>query len=257
MKTHLAKLSLALLSTVFLFGCQEQGSGPVGPEGLGPEFDKPTCEGGTHCNHGDDGGSGSGQGTVDLDVGMVATGLALDMKESGKKLTANSQVSHGGLILNITTNFRKADGSPYGITDCVGDKLGDELTDDEWAGLLGELTTPWEASDIFIEIDKKGGGGLTVGGEATLASHLLLVQRDGTFDSDATTAIKVGRNEHSNELFVKWISSEGSVDVFEFTGPGVAVNAGDPTGGRAARIIVCTFDGPGELGNKVVMTVHR
>ena len=38
MKSHLAKLSLALLSTVFLLGCQEQGSSPVGPEGLGPEF---------------------------------------------------------------------------------------------------------------------------------------------------------------------------------------------------------------------------
>ena len=39
MKSHLAKVSLALLSTVFLLGCQEQGSGAVGPEGLGPELD--------------------------------------------------------------------------------------------------------------------------------------------------------------------------------------------------------------------------
>ena len=39
MKAHLAKVSLALLSTVFLLGCQEQGSGPVGPEG--PQFNKP------------------------------------------------------------------------------------------------------------------------------------------------------------------------------------------------------------------------
>ena len=38
MKAHLAKLSLALLSTVFLLGCQDLGSEPVGPEGLGPEF---------------------------------------------------------------------------------------------------------------------------------------------------------------------------------------------------------------------------
>ena len=38
MKFHLAKVSLALLSTVFLLGCQEQGSDPVGPDGLGPEF---------------------------------------------------------------------------------------------------------------------------------------------------------------------------------------------------------------------------
>ena len=35
MKAHLAKVSLALLSVAFLLGCQEQGAGPVGPEGLG------------------------------------------------------------------------------------------------------------------------------------------------------------------------------------------------------------------------------
>ena len=34
MKAHLTKVSLALLSAAFLFGCQEQGSEPVGPEGL-------------------------------------------------------------------------------------------------------------------------------------------------------------------------------------------------------------------------------
>ena len=57
MKAHLAKLSLALLSTVFLLGCQEQGSDPVGPEG--PQFDKPgrgDCRPKphtVHC-HGDD-----------------------------------------------------------------------------------------------------------------------------------------------------------------------------------------------------------
>ena len=59
MKSHLAKVSLALLSAAFLLGCQEQGSGPVGPEG--PQFDKPNnaiCPPGVvvengHC-HGDD-----------------------------------------------------------------------------------------------------------------------------------------------------------------------------------------------------------
>ncbi len=52
MKAHLTKVSLALLSTVFLLGCQEQGSGPVGPEGLGPEF-------GHKPNHNPGGGGGS------------------------------------------------------------------------------------------------------------------------------------------------------------------------------------------------------
>jgi len=47
MKAHLMKLSLALLSTVFLLGCQDLGSEPVGPDVLGPEFakkcDSPPC----------------------------------------------------------------------------------------------------------------------------------------------------------------------------------------------------------------------
>ncbi len=63
MKAHLTKLSLALLSTVFLLGCQDLGSEPVGPEGA--QFDKKgtpftPCPGGVgsrnidgHC-HGDD-----------------------------------------------------------------------------------------------------------------------------------------------------------------------------------------------------------
>jgi len=40
MKAHLTKLSLALLSTVFLLGCQDMGSGPVGPDELVPQFGK-------------------------------------------------------------------------------------------------------------------------------------------------------------------------------------------------------------------------
>ena len=38
MKAHLTKVSLALLSTVFLLACQDLGSDAVGPDG--PQFDK-------------------------------------------------------------------------------------------------------------------------------------------------------------------------------------------------------------------------
>ncbi len=48
MKAHLTKVSLALLSTVFLLGCQEQGSAPVGPDG--PQFDKPGTLNKTECD---------------------------------------------------------------------------------------------------------------------------------------------------------------------------------------------------------------
>ena len=38
MKSDLVKSSLALLSAVFILGCQDLGSGPVGPDGLVPQF---------------------------------------------------------------------------------------------------------------------------------------------------------------------------------------------------------------------------
>ncbi len=47
MKAHLAKVSLALLSTVFLLGCQDMGSGPVGPDG--PQFDMRDAETEASC----------------------------------------------------------------------------------------------------------------------------------------------------------------------------------------------------------------
>ena len=56
MKAHLAKVSLALVSAVFILGCQDLGSGPVGPEG--PQFDKEVDgEHGTIKPHGGDKGN--------------------------------------------------------------------------------------------------------------------------------------------------------------------------------------------------------
>lgn len=54
MKKHALTMSLALLSATFLLGCQEQGSAPLGPEGVGVQLDKagPHPHGG-----GDDGGA--------------------------------------------------------------------------------------------------------------------------------------------------------------------------------------------------------
>ena len=55
MKFNLAKVSLALLSAALVLGCQDMGSGPVGPDGLVPQFDKPRsfCKNptdGCHCH---------------------------------------------------------------------------------------------------------------------------------------------------------------------------------------------------------------
>ena len=49
MKSNLAKVSLALLSAVFILGCQDVGTGVVASDGLVPQFAKPDC--GTTATH--------------------------------------------------------------------------------------------------------------------------------------------------------------------------------------------------------------
>ena len=44
MKTQSLTMGLAFLVGAFMWGCQEQGSSPVGLEGLGPQFDKPSID---------------------------------------------------------------------------------------------------------------------------------------------------------------------------------------------------------------------
>ncbi len=111
MKSHLAKVSLAVLSTVFLLGCQEQGSGPVGLEGLGPEFAKPdACPGHPSCK---DEPSDSPRNAV---VTVTVASDLLDGTESGR---AASLVNGGSSIhnveLTVTGNACSASGDLRGI----------------------------------------------------------------------------------------------------------------------------------------------
>ena len=61
MKVHLTKVSLALLSAAFLLGCQDIGSGAVGPDGFEPAFVK-----------GGKPGGGGGKPGVVFEVDVVA-----------------------------------------------------------------------------------------------------------------------------------------------------------------------------------------
>ncbi len=99
MKAHLAKLSLALLSTVFLLGCQGQGSEAVGPDGLGPEFNPPGSVSAEDCPvelqkdhcHGE-GGDPRFTVTMEGDISSVEhVGVA------NNSSILNEQRSYGGL----------------------------------------------------------------------------------------------------------------------------------------------------------------
>ena len=89
MKSHLAQLSLALLSATFLLGCQQV---PVGPDGSAPLFHGKSCKGhhknGMGCGEGGDGNKTKGvyvvAFTTDPDLGGdVITGLGGTSPEEG------------------------------------------------------------------------------------------------------------------------------------------------------------------------------
>ena len=98
MKSDLAKVSLALLSAVFILGCQDVGTGPVGPDGLVPQFDKKDftpkrCEGGVdpadgHC-HGDD----AGDPVVDPGTLFISgpIGAGVDCRDGATKTDGSSK----------------------------------------------------------------------------------------------------------------------------------------------------------------------
>ena len=116
MKAHLAKVSLALLSTVFLLGCQEQGSSPVGPEG--PQFDKKDSGNcaepvNGHC-HGDEGGGGgrvSGTFTAAL-TGEVTSVEDVILNEGQTQLTT------GGTPATLDLTFFRDDDIAPGWATC-------------------------------------------------------------------------------------------------------------------------------------------
>ena len=95
MKAHLAKVSLALLSVAFLLGCQEQGSDPVGPEGLGPEFHHGK---GSHADGGGGASSGDNPGASIYEYTFTGD-ITTDPSPAGARNTAGNN-NDGTLVLH-------------------------------------------------------------------------------------------------------------------------------------------------------------
>ncbi len=249
MKAHLTKVSLALLSTVFLLGCQDMGSEPVGPEGLGPEF--------THKNgaeHGKGGGGGGGNSEafeLDLAGGMTTTGFDVGGTSSIFALQSND-----------FPEVIELDFGDYKITDCeiirgTGGVHHAPTIEEEWALiLLAELsgtTVTAVINGVFgMDIDLTG---LVHPSEtpfpvATSTSHFLDVNYDNEFGKRTMVALLGG-----DGATVTWVSSIGSEDVFELAGP-VTVAIRGVAGGKGKksnRTIRC--GGAGD--NVVTATVTR
>ncbi len=160
MKAHLTKVSLALLSTVFLFGCQEQGSGPVGPDG--PQFHGTACEKHHKKDAGCEGGGGGGK---DIPVGVTVDGgmntgteppqlMQLAEDESSLRLAASAPSSTKEPYFELANSLTNT--GPIG--SCV--QTGPGAPNNDWAAtLFAELVQPLVAREVVVWIDKTALGG--------------------------------------------------------------------------------------------------
>ena len=185
MKSHLAKLTLALLSAAFLLGCQEQASGPVGPDGLGIQAKK----GGN--GKGGGGGGGGGGGTkvtwdfADHEVDGVSNDVLLYTLQSTCGGTPGSKPS------NPTVEWK--DGEDLAEDGCVTVKTtdGTVLTNDAYLIVATKkgstkVTLQFQIQDIggadgiqyrtdrfFIDSPEFAGAGFTMHVHSTVAIYEL------------------------------------------------------------------------------------
>ena len=224
MKAHLAKVSLALLSTVFLLGCQDMGSEPVGP---GPEFDKPgsVCE--AHCH--DDDAVDPEQAMLTLADGMDATAFPVEVSKDTRKTL--KVTNHDFAKPTITMEF-----AVVVVNACkgfVGTNGGTEPSDEEFAKLVEQLTEPADAAKVVMSIDKTN-----LPGES--GRHALIIQYD--HEVLQNTYIMLGGWPGPVKV------EQGPTDVFTFTGP---VVVWDPNNGiKDESVISCP-------AAKVVVTLDR
>lgn len=234
MKAHLAKVSLALLSTVFLFGCQDMGSGPMGPEGLGPEFNKPPHD------HGDKGDPE--QSTLTLADGIQATALPVTVKwdRDDKFRVNNTDFMH-----NIQMTFTD-------LGTCVGfkgTKSGVLPSPEQQSALEAELTSNTVTEGFFVmQIDRTSL-------DMTSDDHGLLVQFEETSEGPLMgTSIRIMLGSPFSQVDPVKVTENNPV--FTFTGPIVvwAHGVGGGGGAKSDRIIQCP--GTGNDPNKVVATIN-
>ncbi len=145
-------MSLALLVATFMWGCQEQASSPVGPEGLGPQF----APGG---GGGKGGGKKSG-GAVLADLTMTNgwSGEAVVSFKDGKKLIEFEYQGDGEFSWAANMAKTHAEGANRILDYCVPGGQDDDVSANELKLLFDQLikgatTSP---SNFFVRVDKTG-----------------------------------------------------------------------------------------------------
>lgn len=155
MKKHLLTISLALVSATFLWGCQEQGSGPLGLQAPGIQAVKqgpPPGKGGRPVPK-----------ELTLSGGLVANAQPVEATDGDE----NSVHVDLGSAENINLQIYLQATQAAGLTDCVT-KGKDEGKAER---LLEKLTDPLAPRDAFIlnifikEQGEPGGSNIFVGWE--------------------------------------------------------------------------------------------
>ena len=125
MKCNLTKVSLALVSAVFILGCQDLGSGPVGPDG--PQFNKPglieqgDCEdmgkvfNNGHCHAGDVEDPVVDPGMLFESAAFTCDGGAATINTSVGTVNFNQPRGHSHMHANVQLR-----GAPEGVYDIFG-----------------------------------------------------------------------------------------------------------------------------------------
>ncbi len=148
MKAHLTKLSLALLSTAFLLGCQDLGSGPVGPEVV-PQF------GGPH-HPGPHGGDGDGVEPGDLfkSLGFTCGGGAAST-DDGPFGNVNFNQPRDDSHMHANVQLR---GAPPGDYDIFGNQelVCDLDSGDDTNTSVDFLPRPLHATTVTVGANGKG-----------------------------------------------------------------------------------------------------
>ena len=234
----------ALLGAAFVLGCQDVGTGVVGPDGLEPQFAR---KGKGKPPSGDVGA------TVTLGNGMTTEGD--DLLLVGKYDDTTVTISTNNTFTStITINFAGPLVCPVltGEDGSHDRDLEPHVMDYLMAQL--EMLEGVTGGSFFLEIDRSGLE-LT---SPQAGNYLLLDGYEGELNegelgtNTVSTSVRFG---WVGPATVEWLATSISGDVFKFTGPIVvaANGVGGRNGKRGRRAIACAAHDD----NYVTVTVER
>ena len=227
MKAHLTKVSLALLSAVFLLGCQEQASSPVGLEGLGPEFNKPTPEG-VH-NHGDELNPEGADVDVTLTVGITSVGpQRATLGTDGGTLNVFIDGHRFKAALNLTTPVTFPPCRRENIVEGLADFLTTSLVDEPGFNFNFQVARNKDISRkhglTVLWRDRDTGENILVALRSDKEFGAFTVVEEAGLESDQTRFTFKGGAFTGGSVFVRRRAADGSP--------------------QAADKLTCPYDGP-------------